>query len=54
MGIDEPSHQAQSLDSEAAWEAAQKQADQTGGIAVDFNPYDEETGCGSRVSQHSC
>jgi hypothetical protein len=36
--------QAQQLDSEAAWEAAQKKASETGGIAVDFNPYDEETG----------
>ncbi|EKX37977.1 hypothetical protein GUITHDRAFT_154838 [Guillardia theta CCMP2712] len=32
------------MDSEAAWEAAQRKAAETGGIAVDFNPYDPETG----------
>jgi hypothetical protein len=41
---DEARAQAQSLDTEAAWEAAQKKAADTGGIAVDFNPYDAETG----------
>ncbi len=41
---DEARAQAQSLDSEAAWEAAQEKAKQVGGIAVDFNPYDAETG----------
>lgn len=35
---------AQGMDSEAAWEAAQKQAANSGNIAVDFNPYDSETG----------
>jgi len=35
---------AQSVDSEAAWEAAQKQAASSTNIAVDFNPYDAETG----------
>eukprot|EP00291_Cryptomonas_curvata_P027340 CAMPEP_0172206126 /NCGR_PEP_ID=MMETSP1050-20130122/33032_1 /TAXON_ID=233186 /ORGANISM="Cryptomonas curvata, Strain CCAP979/52" /LENGTH=147 /DNA_ID=CAMNT_0012885149 /DNA_START=289 /DNA_END=732 /DNA_ORIENTATION=- len=41
---DDARAKAQALDSEAAWEAAQKKAEETGGIAVDFNPYDEETG----------
>lgn len=34
----------QGVDSEAAWEAAQKAAAQNTNIAVDFNPYDAETG----------
>jgi hypothetical protein len=41
---DEARAAAQALDTEAAWEAAQKKAADTGGIAVDFNPYDPETG----------
>lgn len=41
---DEARAAAQSLDTEAAWEAAQKRAEDVGGIAVDFNPYDAETG----------
>jgi len=41
---DEERAAAQQMDSEAAWEAAQRKAAETGGIAVDFNPYDPETG----------
>merc|ERR1711966_394645 len=41
---DEARAQAQGVDSEAAWEAAQKAAAQNTNIAVDFNPYDAETG----------
>lgn len=41
---DEARAAAQQVDSEAAWEAAQKKAADTGGIAVGFNPYDAETG----------
>jgi hypothetical protein len=32
------------MDSEAAWEAAQKAAAQNTAVSVDFNPYDPETG----------
>jgi len=35
---------AQGVDSEAAWEAAQKAAAQNTAVSVDFNPYDPETG----------
>ena len=45
------------MDSEAAWEAAQKAAAQNTAVSVDFNPYDPETGnvwvCG-RVRGVAC
>ena len=47
-GIGGVSHDRRSLcqgvDSEAAWEAAQKAAAQNTAVSVDFNPYDAETG----------